>query len=87
MKTAIYIQEGLTQFVLTPETEIDRKVLQQLESGQELQTFRGAFYNCQGGWMRQEDGDGYEQFSYGREPKRDSSLIFVMRPKSAVKEV
>lgn len=82
MKTAIYIENGLMQFVLTAETEIDKKVVEQLESGQDLETFRGSFYDTHGGWKRQRHG--YEQFSGFEERARDdSSLIFVMKPKPA----
>lgn len=77
MKTAIYIEQGLTQFVLTPETDIDRKVIEQLESGQGLETYRGSFYDCRGGWKRQQ----YGYYEYGGSAREDSSLIFVVRPK------
>lgn len=73
MKSAIYIEDGRTQFVLTPETEIDKKVLNELESSQ-LKTYRGTFYNCHGGWTRQEEIYGY---SYGTE-RQERSLIFVI---------
>src|SRR5882672_9381557 len=70
MKTAIYIEDGRTQFVLTPETEIDKKVLSELQSTN-LQTYRGQFYACQGGWTRW-------QTSYAGEDRQDYSLIFVI---------
>lgn len=73
MKTAIYIEDGRTQFVLTPETEIDKKVLAEIENTQ-LKTYRGKFYACQGGWTQQ--GNVYQDF-YGRETSTDS-LIFVI---------
>lgn len=79
LKTAIYIEDGLTQFVLTAETDIDKKVLEQLRSGQDVQTYPGSFYNCQGGWVRQQDARG-NGWGY-RSEYRDESLIFVMRPK------
>jgi hypothetical protein len=75
MKTAIYIEDGLTQFVLTPETEIDKKVLDEMEST-ELKTYRGEFYACRGGWTRWKQ----EYDSFGHE-KSERSLIFVVRPK------
>lgn len=75
MKTAIYIEDGRTQFVLTPETEIDKKVLEELQSTN-LKTYRGEFYGCRGGWTRWSNAFG---ISYGEhDPNSDRSLIFVI---------
>lgn len=52
MKTAIYLEDGTTQIVLTAETEWEKATLAQIE-GKELQVFRGGFYHCQGGWVRE----------------------------------
>ncbi len=85
MKTAIYIEDGLTQFVLTPETEIDKKVLGEMEST-ELKTFRGNFYACIGGWTRQ-DPNNWAGSSVWRnqylnsDGSSDESLIFVIEKK------
>lgn len=76
MKSAIYIEDGLLQFVLTPETEIDRKVLDALESSDGLQTFRGEFYGCQGGWTRWSRG------ASGFETASERSLIFKVTKKA-----
>ena len=79
MKTAIYIEDGLLQLVLTPQSETDRKVLDTLEgAGEELQTYRGEFYACQGGWTRQRET--YESgMGYTIPRSRDDSLIFVVK--------
>ena len=54
MKTAIYIDDGVLQVVLTPQTETDRKVLDVLEeSDGEMKISRGQFYDCQGGYFRE----------------------------------
>ena len=76
MKTAIYIEEGRTQFVLTPETEIDKKVLDEIQST-DLKTYRGDFYGCQGGWTRHFESFGV---TYAGIDNRQSerSLIFVI---------
>ena len=59
MKTAIYITEGSTQVVLTPENEWEKQVIASIEQGQKsLSIYRGGFYECQGGWVRQ---SGYEE--------------------------
>ena len=58
MKTAIYITEGSTQVVLTPENEWEKQVIASIESGQKsLSIHRGGFYECQGGWVRQSGGE------------------------------
>lgn len=50
MKTAIYIEEGVTQIVLTPETELETRLLQDVHP--HVTMFRGGFYHCHGGWDR-----------------------------------
>lgn len=77
MKTAIYIEDGKTQFVLTPETEIDKRVLSEIEEAQSfLKTFRGSFYECRAGYVRQsEDWAGH---FYTSAPRSDSSLILFI---------
>lgn len=52
MKTAIYIEDGVTQLILTPDTEWEKAVLEKIKVG-EFQIHRGEFYYCQGGWHRQ----------------------------------
>jgi hypothetical protein len=54
LKTAIYIEDGLLQVVITPESEFDKKALSTLENKPlEAQIFSGSFYDCRGGWVRQ----------------------------------
>lgn len=76
MKTAIYIESNRTQFVLTAETEIDKKVLEQLNTAKGLRTFKGSFYACAGGWIRQ--GHGFNEWN-----DRDDSLIFLIEETKA----
>jgi len=65
MKTAIYIEDGKTQLVLTPETDFEKGLVRKVEEGQhKVAIFTGSFYECQGGWVRQGG--------------TDESLIFVM---------
>jgi hypothetical protein len=53
MKTAIYIENGLTQLVLTPETDFEKGIIGKIEKGaQKVNIYTGSFYNCQGGWTR-----------------------------------
>ncbi len=79
MKTAIYIEDGLLQLVLTPQSDTDQKVLDTLkEAGGNLQTYWGEFYVCQGGWTRHKET--YESnVGYAGSRSPDSSLIFVVK--------
>lgn len=54
MKVAIYIEQGVTQLVLTPTTDWERAVTDKLvPSGDStVRVRRGEFYECQGGWFR-----------------------------------
>lgn len=55
MKSALFIVEGTTQVVLTPESEWERTVCAQIakHSGR-VSILHGSFYECHGGWWRQE---------------------------------
>lgn len=59
MRTAIYIEEGVTQLVLTPESDWERSALADVhKSGTEgISIHSGSFYTCHGGWYRQGSGD------------------------------
>ena len=71
MITAIFIQDGVMQLVLTPETDYEKSTLKTLgEGSHECQMFNGTFYGCAGGWYRQSRSYGG---SY--EPREDASLI------------
>lgn len=74
MKTAIYIEDGVTQVVLTPETDWEKQAISTLEKQNfSCQLFAGQFYDCRGGWTRQ--GDYYPHYSYGHDAHRDYSLM------------
>ena len=53
MKTAIYIEDGVVQLVLTPENEFESNILGSFDRD-DLQTMIkvGQFYDCNGGWTR-----------------------------------
>lgn len=54
MKTAIYIEDGVIQLVITPETEFEKNSLSTFEEKPlEVKIFSGSFYDCRGGWVRQ----------------------------------
>lgn len=70
MKIALYIEEGIHQIVLTPQTEYEKKLIKIFENRDVNTTyFMGSFYACQGGWIRQNDCDHPE------------SLIIVLKEK------
>lgn len=78
MKIALYIEDGLEQIVLTPETKTEESILGKLHDGdRELSIKRGGFYNCQGGWVRH--SKIYDQSIYGgNERKDDESTMIVL---------
>lgn len=58
MKIALYIEDGLEQIVLTPDSDTEAAILKKLDDGsRELSIKSGSFYACQGGWMRQGSDD------------------------------
>ena len=56
MKTAIYIEDGVVQLVLTPESDFEKNALKSFHEKPTItQIFSGAFYDCRGGWVRQKE--------------------------------
>ena len=56
MKTAIYIEDGTVQLVLTPETDFEKNALGSFDGKQTTtQIYTGTFYDCRGGWVRQRE--------------------------------
>lgn len=53
MKIALYIEDGLEQIVLTPETDTEKAIVAKLNDGErEMIVHQGEFYTCRGGWVR-----------------------------------
>lgn len=75
MKTAIYIEDGVTQLVITPETKFEKKALRDYFEGEPLEAkvMVGSFYDCRGGWISQTDVVG----TAGSIP--DKSIILTIR--------
>lgn len=70
MTAAIFIKDGTTQLVLTPETEWEKRVVAVLSDGEhKLSVMRGSFYECRGGWVRFSGNSAFD-----RQPD-DASLI------------
>lgn len=72
MKTAIYIEDGLEQLVLTPETPMDKLVLERMHGGslRDMTIHLGSFYECGRGHVR-----------YDPNERNDNSTIIVFRDK------
>lgn len=55
MKTAIYIEDGVLQVVLTPETEFEKSAVDAItDKSFTTEIVEGSFYDCRGGWIRQQ---------------------------------
>lgn len=80
MKIALYIEDGLEQIVLTPESETEKGILDKVHDGsRELSIKRGEFYACRGGWMRWKKSYGSR---YGSEEPNDESTMIVLSRKA-----
>jgi hypothetical protein len=79
MKIALYIEDGLEQIVLTPESDTEKGILGKLhDDSRQFELKKGSFYKCQGGWMR------YSQpwrGHYDSKDKDDESTMIVLAPK------
>ncbi len=54
MRTSIWIENGMTQLVLTPENDWEKNVTGTIATGQlNSSIYKGCFYECAGGWVRQ----------------------------------
>jgi hypothetical protein len=76
MKTAIYIEDGTVQLVITPETEFEKNALSSFEARPlEAKIFSGSFYDCRGGWVRQQVFIPNQEHYLGVIDDSDRSLI------------
>ena len=82
MKTAIYIEDGIVQLVITPETEFEKNSISTFrDKPLEAKIFAGSFYDCRGGWIRQQD---YSPRNYiGGRDNEDKSLIITIKDEQA----
>jgi hypothetical protein len=68
MQIALFIKDGLDQIVLTPESDTEKAILGKMHDGtRETSVYKGMFYECRGGWVR--------------EGKGDDSTIIALRPR------
>jgi hypothetical protein len=81
MKTAIYIEDGIVQLVITPESEFEKNAVKSFSDKElEVQVFTGTFYDCRGGWTRQERH--YRSPMQGIDDNRDKSIILRITSES-----
>ena len=88
MKTAIYIEDGVVQVVITPETEFEKSALRPFGVDQAIpaKILRGAFYDCRGGWVRQKPQYNMNRLSGMDNNDGDNSLILRLdKPEPMVK--
>lgn len=73
MKTAIYIEDGTVQLVITPESKFEKDALSTFENRElAVEVFTGTFYDCRGGWIRQSE---YHRSGYYGPSNDDKSII------------
>ena len=78
MKTAIYIEDGVVQLVITPETEFEKNALTTIQdSAIDAKVFSGSFYDCRGGWARQTSY--YNNNAFGSGDGNDKSIILQVK--------
>lgn len=82
MKIALYIEDGLEQIVLTPESDTERGIVGKLHnSSRDFLIVRGKFYECRGGWIRQGDLPSSFPYDYQKTRGDDESTMIVLRQK------
>ena len=79
MKIALYIEDGLEQIVLTPESKTEEGILGKLHDGtRKLSIKRGSFFACQGGWTRHAAQSFTSGVYFPTESKDDESTMIVL---------
>lgn len=80
MKIALYIEDGLEQIILTPESATEKDILQKLHDGsREMSLKHGSFYACQGGWTRYRQSYMTDGVMFPSERRDDESTMIVLR--------
>ena len=80
MKTAIYIEDGIVQLVITPESEFEKNALSTFQDKPlDAKLFSGSFYDCRGGWVRQTVFTQHLAGGFYQNENKDKSLILVSR--------
>ncbi len=69
MKTIVLLENGLTQLVLTPENDFEKKWVASLRDKKVKATQYIGIYHCQGGWVREQDEKDSLMFVFVTEDK------------------
>ena len=73
MKTAIYIEDGVVQLVLTPESRHEKNCMELMKDKKAtVKLFDGSFYDCRGGWIRQS-----QHFPHAHDSEPQSIIIMI----------
>ena len=84
MKIALYIEDGLEQIVLTPESDTERGILGKLHDGSRALSIKaGSFYECRGGYQRYAPSYMTDGVYFPSERKNDESTMIVLRALSS----
>lgn len=76
MKTAIYIEDGVVQLVITPESEFEKNALTTIQDKPlEVEVFCGSFYDCRGGWVKQ--SGYYDEHVFNQSPSNNDKSIIL----------
>lgn len=82
MKIALYIEDGIEQIILTPQTPVEKSILAKLhDASRTVDLKRGQFYECRGGWVRF-NGNGLNAET-NVETSTDSTMIVLRRKTEA----
>lgn len=82
MKTQIYIEDGITQIILTAENDFEQSVIDKLSKANnmpKIKMFNGEFGLCKGGYVRV-----FEKFNtnYLNGDKNTNGFILILNEKS-----
>lgn len=78
MKTAIYIEDGVVQLVITPETEFEKNAMTTLmDTDIDAQIFSGSFYDCRGGWVRQKSHYPNDSITWMNDKNMDDKSLIL----------
>lgn len=83
MKIALYIEDGLEQIVLTPESDTEKAILGKIHDGsRSIELKRGSFYECRGGYARYTPSYMTSAEFAPSHRQSDDSTMIVLRPAS-----
>ena len=67
METIVILQNGYTQLILTPENEFEKHWVRDIETLKYSFKKYVGHYHCQGGWIREGEGEDSLMFVFEKE--------------------